>query len=90
MKLTATLMSPDKEDFDLFVYVNASTDTLQCETPSGTSELPAGRSDVVRAEWGERYTANSSDDSRTVSVEVRKKGGGCGAHPWALLLQGNY
>jgi hypothetical protein len=90
MKLTATLISPDKEDFDLFVHVNADSDVVECATVTGKSELPAGRSDIVKAEWGEQYVGNYSDDSRTVSVEVRKKTGRCATQPWALLLQGNY
>jgi hypothetical protein len=89
MKLTATLISPDKEDFDVAVYVNAATDVLECSTLTEKSELPTG-SDIVKSQWGEQYTFNNGDDARTVSIEVKKKTGGCAKQPWALLLQGNY
>jgi hypothetical protein len=90
MKVTATLISPDREDFDVIVYLNAASDVLECTTAMAKSELPAGRSDVARASWGERYTFNSGDDSRTVSVRIKKKSGTCSNQPWSLLLQGNY
>jgi hypothetical protein len=90
MKLTATLVSPAGEDFDLLVYANEATDVLECTTVNAKSELPAGRSDVVKADWGEWFTANNASDSRTVSIHVKRKAGaGCSAQPWTLLLQGN-
>ena len=90
MKMTATLISPDKEDFDVFVYLNTEADVLECAAVQGKSELPSGRSDIVKSQWGEQYTFNNASDARTVSVEVRKKSGTCANAAWALLLQGNY
>lgn len=90
MRLTATLVSPQAEDFDLVVYLNKDSDVLECNAATEKSELPGNRSDVVKLQWGEEYTANSSDDSRTASIEVRNKKPGCAASPWTLLLQGNY
>jgi len=90
MKLTATLISPAREDFDVIVYLNPSADTLECSAAREKSELPTGRSDVAKASWGETLTFNRGDDSRTVSIEVKKKNGQCSSQPWSLLLQGHY
>lgn len=90
MRLTATLVSGGSDDFDLVAYMNKDTDLLECTTATDQSELPAGRSDVVKLLWGEEYTANSGDDSRTISLQVKGVGTDCGTQPWTLLLQGNY
>ncbi len=90
MKLTATLVSPANADFDLRVYVNKESDITECTTVTAKSELPASRSDVVKVEWGEGWTVNFGDDSRTVSIEVRAKDpSSCGKGNWALVLEGN-
>ncbi len=90
LEITATLISPNPDDFDLIAYVNAEADALECTTPTMKSELPSGRSDVLKLQWGEVYSANASDDSRTVSFEIRKKTPGCSVGQWSLLVQGNY
>lgn len=89
MTLRATLASPTGDDFDLYVYLNKDSDVLECSTPAASSQLPAARSDVVQLQWGEYWTANRSDDSRTVSIEVRHKSEGCAKVPWALIVEGN-
>jgi hypothetical protein len=90
MRVTATLLSPNPDDFDLFAFVNEASDVRECSTVTGKSELPASRSDVVKLSWGEAYITNTSDDARTVSFEVRKKTPGCSMGQWSLVLQGNY
>lgn len=90
LKLTATLVSPSGRDFDLALYVNKDADALECTTATDKSDLPAGRSDIVKLEWGEVYAGNLGDDSRTVSIQVTPKTGGCTQEAWTLLLQGNY
>jgi hypothetical protein len=90
MKLTASLLSGEGTNFDLYVYENPDADTLECDTASGSSDQAGGQSDVVKAQWGEGTFANNSDDGRTVSIEVRNTAEGCAARPWTLLLQGNY
>lgn len=88
LKVLLTLVSPAGQNFDLFAYVDPEVDTLACETPTGSSEAPAGRSDELALAWGETYTANNSDDSRTVSIEIRSQGA-CTGGSWTLLVQGN-
>ena len=90
MKVTATLISPESENFDLYAYVNTEADLLECTTVHSKSELPSGRSDILKLQWGEQYTANNSVDARTVSFQVKNKAGGCAKQSWTLLVQGNY
>lgn len=89
MKLKATLVSTNV-DFDLHVYVDASEDTTECTTETAKSENPLSRSDTAEATWGEGWLVNGSDDSRTVSIEVRAKDPtACGNGQWVLVLDGN-
>lgn len=90
LKVTATLVSPNPDDFDLYAYVNEAADAVECSTVTAKSELPVSRSDVVKLSWGETYTANASDDSRTVTFEIRKKTQGCSVGQWSLVVDGNY
>lgn len=90
MRVTATLLSPNPDDFDLYALVNTAADAVECSTVAGKSELPASRSDVVKVTWGEAYITNTSDDARTVTFEVRKKTPGCSVGQWSLVVQGNY
>jgi hypothetical protein len=91
MSLTVSLVSPAGENFDLFAYGNPDADTLECTNVMGKSTNPAGQNDQVSLEWGENCVyANDSDDSRTITIEVRGAGGKCsGAGKWTLLVQGN-
>lgn len=89
LEVTATLVSPTPEDYDLYAYVNEAADAVECSAVTAKSELAANRSDTFKFEWGEKYYPNASDDSRTVTFEVRKKGGGCGVGQWSLVVQGN-
>jgi len=89
MKLKSTLVSTGM-DFDLHVYVDASEDTVECTTETAKSENPIARSDTAEATWGEGWLVNGSDDSRTVSIEVRAKDpASCGKGQWVLVLDGN-
>jgi len=90
MKTRFTLVSPSGKDFDIFVYMNKEADTVECTTQTTKSEEPGSRTDMATLEWGEAYTANSSDDSRTVNVLVKSKDGSCDAtKSWSLVIQGN-
>lgn len=90
MMVTATLVSPPGTNFDLRVLVNPEMDSVECSTESGRSDLPAGRSDIAKVQWGEGYLINGSDDSRPVSIEVRAKSpADCGKGSWTLLIAGN-
>ncbi len=75
MSIQTTLTSPASAMFDLFVYVDTGNDDVDCTTPTG-SVATSGTSETSSIEWGETGTfANDSDDSRTVSIEVRPKSG---------------
>ncbi len=91
MKITATLLSPAGENFDVYLHVNAATDVLECNTVAAKSELGPGQADIAKTAWGEYYAANDADDSRYVTIEVKNhNGASCSASPWSLVVQGNY
>lgn len=89
LKARLTLSSPAGTNYDLYVYVPDS-DTRACTTPTHTG-VGSSADDVVNLDFGEQgLFANGSDDSRTVSVEVRHSSGPCdAAHKWTLTLRGN-
>ncbi|AKU98658.1 hypothetical protein AKJ09_05322 [Labilithrix luteola] len=84
-----SLTSPPGSNFDLYVYL-PSSDTLECSAVTKSSTSTAAV-DSVSIEWGEGSgLANGSDDSRTVTVEVRYVSGTCAAGTkWTLSVQGN-
>ncbi len=91
LSVTATLTLPAGEQFDLFLYVNSGSDVVECTTPTGT-ETKMGNTDQLRITWGEGSVANGSDDSRSVSIEVRPSSSTSTCSPsakWQLVVQGN-
>ena len=90
LRVAAKLTSPQAVDFDVFVYVNAGGDTVECSTTNGTTTTN-GNINEVRSEWGEGAIPNGSDDSRDVSIEVRPIGTECSpAQQWSLDIEGNW
>ncbi len=92
LKVTATLDSPPGENFDLYVYVNTSSDvSLECSALAGSSTNAAGVTDTVSKSWGEGTIPNGSDDSRNVSIEVRAAAGATcnSSSTWSLTVKGN-
>jgi hypothetical protein len=91
MKLTATLTSPPGMNFDLYVYLGANVNSVECTTVKASSMQGVGQTDSVNFEWGELGAlANGVDDSRHVSVEVRYVSGTCQAsEQWSLTLHGH-
>ncbi|MEO8844773.1 MAG: hypothetical protein ABI591_23500 [Kofleriaceae bacterium] len=90
LRVTAQLISPALENYDVFLYVNSNTDTTECATPSGTAST-SGTTDTLSIQWGEGGTfSNGSDDGRTVSIEIRPIGTTCSAgSPWQLTVRGD-
>ncbi len=90
MTVTVQLTSPASEQYDVFLYVNTGTDAVECATPSG-SPTTAGTTESTKLNWGESGSfSNGSDDSRTVSIEIRPKPGSCvAAQPWQLTATGD-
>src|SRR5262245_46760688 len=89
LELTVRLTSPASADYDVFAYVNTSSDIIECTTPSGTTSTN-GATDEVKLRWGEGTIPNGSNDSRTVSVEVRPLSSTCSAGaPWQLVVVGD-
>lgn len=85
--MTATLTSPPGTNFDLYLYV-PETDTLACTAVSEQSSNASG-TDSAAAKFGEGFS-NGSDDSRTVTVEVRHVSGTCDPNKkWTLTVAGN-
>jgi len=90
LRVGAKLTSPATVDFDVFVYVNAGSDVVECSTTVGTTTTN-GTVNETLAEWGEGIVPNGSDDSRNVSIEVRPISGTCDpTKPWQLEVEGNW
>jgi hypothetical protein len=90
LRLKAKLTMPGPNTFDTFVYVNASSDTVECNTTTGTV-TNNGNMKEVKAEWGEGFIPNGADDSRDVTIEVRPMGTACSqSQAWHLDLEGNW
>lgn len=89
LQMYATLQSPPGANFDLFVYV-PSSDARECSTVSATS-TSTGSFDSANVSFGEGGSlSNGSNDSRTVTVEVRHVSGTCSpTAKWTLNLYGN-
>jgi hypothetical protein len=89
LTLLATLTPPSSADFTVVLYANPAADVLECASPIGAAAAtPTAKQS--RASWGEDVVANGTDDSRTVSIEIRPLGGTCSATAkWTLLLEGN-
>jgi hypothetical protein len=89
LAITATLTVPAGEQFDVFLYVNTGSDVIECTTPTGTA-TKTGNTDQLRITWGEGSVANGSDDSRSVSIEIRPSSSTCSpSSKWQLVVQGN-
>jgi hypothetical protein len=90
LRVSAKLTSPVGVLFDVFAYVNTSSDMIECATQVGTLTT-TGNVQEVRLEWGEGGLANGADDSRDVSVEIRPVGATCATdRTWSLELAGNW
>jgi hypothetical protein len=87
--VTATLTSPPGADFDVFMYVNTGSDSVECSATIG-DHSSSGSTDSVTAEWGEGALANGAADDRDVSIEVRPVSGVCSpGATWTLQVAGN-
>jgi hypothetical protein len=90
LRVAAKLTSPAAANFDVFVYVNASSDVVECSTTTGTTTMN-GPTETNRSEWGEGAIPNGSSDSRNVSIEIRPISGMCSAgQMWQLEVEGNW
>jgi hypothetical protein len=89
LSVSAVLTSPANVNFDVFVYLNAGSDVVECNTTVGTT-THNGTVDKNRVVWGEGTIANGSDDGRNVSIEVRPITGACNpGQTWQLEITGN-
>jgi hypothetical protein len=86
LRVKIVLGSPAAANYDLFAYVDTGSDQLSCSGPTASSTNASGQ-DSVDLKWGEGSVANGSDDSRTVSIEVRWISGSCDA--FTLTATGN-
>ena len=92
LKVRITLDSPAGENFDLYVYMGktkADGGGIECTTVAGSSTLATGQ-DVVSLGWPDKRPIGGSDDSRTLSIEVRPAGEPCDASAtWTLTVLGH-
>lgn len=86
----AELTSPPGTNFDVFLYVAGGSSGQECSAVNASSTNASGL-DTAKSEFGESGVfSNGSDDSRTVSVEVRWISGTCSAAtPWTLTIRGD-
>ena len=86
----AELISPAGANFDLYVYLAGGSSGQECSAVKSSSTNASGL-DSTTIEWGESgLFSNGSDDSRTVTVEVRWVSGTCSAaSPWSLTVRGD-
>jgi hypothetical protein len=91
LRVSSKLTFPASVGFETYVYVNAGSDVAsECATTTGTRST-VGNVQTVRAEWGEGFVPNGSDDGRNVSIEVRPVGGNCSmGQMWQLEIEGNW
>jgi hypothetical protein len=90
LRVSAKLTSPAAVDFDVFVYVNAGSDVIECSTTVGTPTTN-GTMNETRTQWGEGSAPNGVDDDRDVSIEVRPISGTCAPNQmWQLAVEGNW
>lgn len=83
LQLKATLISPPNHKFNLYAYVNPDEDVLECTTPLASSESTLSSIDDLTLTWGDSWF---SDDSRTVTIEVRATDSCDDKSSWSLLL----
>jgi hypothetical protein len=89
LSVSIRLTSPANVNFDVFAYLNAGNDVVECTTPLAQHITNNG---TIIPLWGETGTfSNGNDDSRSVSIEVRPTAGAnCSASAmWQLQFIGN-
>jgi hypothetical protein len=85
-----TLIPPQGTNFDLYAYVNSADDLVECTKVTDFSLNAAGQQEQIDLSWGEGTLANSVDDARWVSIEVRHVSGNCSpSSKWTLAAKGN-
>ncbi|MBI3205362.1 MAG: hypothetical protein HYZ29_27735 [Myxococcales bacterium] len=92
LKLAASLAVPSGTDYDLYAYLNTTSDSMpSCSSPSKSSAAGGvGANEQLGLSWGEGSIANGNDDGRWVVVEVRHKAGPCGTgSQYTLTVTGN-
>jgi hypothetical protein len=85
VKLKATLTPPAGALFDLSAFVNLDSDLNECRTPTGNARRMSGGVEIDLG-WGEGFLANSVDDSRTLTLQIRSTTGQCSEQPWRLTI----
>lgn len=92
LTLQAVLDVPTSADYDLYAYVNTTSDTTPCGSAAAKSAQSGGigANEQLKLNWGEGTVANGSDDGRWVVIEVRHKAGPCDSGTqWTLTVTGN-
>lgn len=92
LSVKVTLSVPPTADYDVYAYVNTTSDVMPCGgSPAKTSQSGGiGANEQLKLNWGEGTIANGGDDGRWVVIEVRHKAGPCDAGTqWQLIVAGN-
>jgi hypothetical protein len=92
LTLKVTLTVPSTADYDVYAYLNTTSDVMPCGgSPAKTSQSGGiGANEQLKLNWGEGTIANGGDDGRWVVIEIRHKAGPCDAGTqWQLIVAGN-
>jgi hypothetical protein len=81
VKVHVKLTGQADADYDLFVYQPDSADAVACDTPTFMSTQPGFSAEELDASWSDTL---ASDDSRTLSIEVRHISDACSG--WTLEI----
>jgi hypothetical protein len=81
VSMRVTLTGDVGSDYDLYVYIPGDANATECSTPTQQSSTPGTAIEQVDAQWNDSL---GSDDTRTVSIEVRHVSGACGN--WSLQV----
>lgn len=84
-------LAPSAGNFDLYVYKGktvADGGGIECSTVYLSSTNPTG-DDVLSAKWNDNRPIGGSDDTRTLSIEVRATDAICTGASWTLKVEGN-
>ncbi len=92
LSLQVSLDVPSTADYDLYAYLNTTSDVMPCGSAPVKSAQAGGIgvNEQLKLSWGEGTIANGNDDGRWVVIEVRHKAGPCGTTAeWQLIVAGN-
>jgi hypothetical protein len=89
LTLQVTLNVPSLSDYDLYAYLNTTSDSSPCGMAAAKKSDGGGigTNEQLKLSWGDGIVGSGSDDSRFVVIEIRHKGGTCAQ--WSVTAAGD-